>query len=212
MFRLTFLLLLVVSLPVLAQKIWTLDDCVTYALENNLDIQKQIQAVESSKASLLQSGLNMIPDLNMGASNIWNTGMTVDRYTNQFANTTVRSNNFYISSGVTIFSGLQKLYTLKQNQISLLASKYDLDVLKNDISLSVAGYYLDILFNKELLDVAESQLSVTKEQVERVRKMVDAGAAAQGDLLNIEAQSSTEELNVITARNRLSISTCHFSS
>jgi outer membrane protein len=206
MFRLTFLLLLVVSLPVLAQKIWTLDDCVTYALENNLDIQKQIQAVESSKASLLQSGLNMIPNLNMGASNIWNTGMTVDRYTNQFANTTVRSNNFYISSGMTIFSGLQKLYTLKQNQIGLLASKYDLDVLKNDISLSVAGYYLDILFNKELLDVAESQLSVTKEQVERVRKMVDAGAAAQGDLLNIEAQSSTEELNVITARNRLSIS------
>ncbi|MFH1161308.1 MAG: TolC family protein [bacterium] len=206
MFRLTFSLLFLISFPLLAQKVWTLDDCATYALENNLDIQKQIQTVESNRASLLQSGLNMIPDLNMGASNFWNTGMTVDRYTNQFANTTVRSNNFYLSSGVTLFSGLQKFYTLKQNQINLLASKYDLDVLKNDISLAVAGYYLDILFNKELLDVAENQLTVTREQVERVRKMVEAGASAQGDLLNIEAQASTEELTVITARNRLSIS------
>jgi len=201
-----FFLFLLISFPLAAQKVWTLDDCVTYALENNLDIQKQIQTVESNRASLLQSGLDMIPNFNIGANNYWNTGMTVDRYTNEFANTTVLSNNFYISSGVTLFSGLQKFNTLKQNQINLLASKYDLDVLKNDISLAVAGYYLDILFNKELLDVAENQLAVTREQVERVRKMVDAGASAQGDLLNIEAQASTEELNIITARNNLTIS------
>ncbi|MBN1199133.1 MAG: TolC family protein [Bacteroidales bacterium] len=216
MFRLTTLpmgkLYLAISFSLLlasssfSQKIWTLEDCVEYALENNLDIQKQIQSVESNRVTLLQSGLSMLPNLNFNASNIWNTGQTIDQYTNTFATTTVRSNNFSVSSNVTLFNGLQKFNSLKRNQIELMASRYDLDVIKNDISLAVAGYYLDILFNKEILDVTESQLTITTEQVERVRKMVEAGAAAQGDLLNIQAQASTEELNTVEARNRLNIS------
>lgn len=216
MFRSTTLLMgklsLAISLFLLfsshsfSQKVWTLEDCIDYALENNLDIQKQIQAVEADRATLLQSGLSMLPNLNFSASNIWNTGQTIDQYTNTFATTTVRSNNFGISSNMTLFNGLQKFNAVKRNQIELMASRYDLDVIKNDISLAVAGYYLDILFNKEILDVAERQLATTEEQVERVRKMVEAGAAAQGDLLNIQAQASTEELNAVAARNNLNIS------
>ena len=80
-----------------AQKIWTLEDCVNYALENNLDINKQLLVVESNKDQVLQSGLNMLPNLNAGGTNIWNFGQTIDLYTNTFANSTVRSNNFYIS-------------------------------------------------------------------------------------------------------------------
>jgi len=198
-------LFLIISLSANSQNVWTLEDCVDYALEHNLDIQKQNQAVESFKTSKLQSGLDMLPNLNFNATNIWNTGQTIDQYTNTFATTTVRSNNFSISTNLTLFDGLQKFNTLKKNNIDLLASKYDLDVLKNDISLAVAGYYLDILFNKEILDVAEGQLEITAEQVERVRKMVDAGASAQGDLLNIQAQASSEELQVIESRNRLNI-------
>ena len=194
------------SFSSVSQNVWTLEDCVDYALDNNLDIQKQIRMVESNKATLLQSGLSMLPNLNFNATNIWNTGQTIDQYTNTFANTTVRSNNFSLSTNLMIFNGMQKFNTLKQNQIELLASKYDLDVLKNDISLAVAGYYLDILFNKEILDVAVGQLAITQEQVERVRKMVDAGASAQGDLLNIQAQASAEELIMIESRNRLNIS------
>jgi outer membrane protein len=107
---------------------------------------------------------------------------------------------------MTLFNGLTKFNTVKQNQINLLASKYDLDVLKNNISLSVAGYYLDILFNSELLDVARNQLSVTQDQVKRMEKMVDAGSSAKGDLLNIQAQAATEELTVVEAENNLFIS------
>ena len=188
------------------QKIWTLEDCINYALENNLDINKQLLNVETYKASLTQSGLNMLPNLNMGANNIWNFGQTIDPYTNTFATNTVRSNNFYISSNVTLFSGFQKLNTFKANEINLLAGKYDLDKLKNSISLSVAAFYLEILFNRELLDVAKEQLRITVTQVDRMQKLVDAGSAAKGDLLNIQAQKAAEELTVVEAKNRLYIS------
>jgi outer membrane protein len=193
------------SYPGYSQKIWTLEDCINYALDNNLDIQRQLLSVETYKASLLQSKLGMLPNLNANATNVWNFGQTIDMYTNTFATNTVRSNNFYVQADVTIFSGLQKFNAVKQNQLNLLASKYNLDVIKNDISLSVAGFYLDILFSYELLDVAKGQLSITKDQVVRISKMVEAGASAKGDLLNIQAQQSAEELTVIEAENRLTI-------
>jgi len=189
-----------------AQKIWTLEDCINYALENNLDINKQLLSVETNKDAVLQSGLSMLPNLNANGTNVWNFGQTIDQYTNTFATNTVRSNNFYIASNVTLYGGLQKLNTYKENKINLLASKYDLDVIKNSISLSVAGYYLDILFNLELLDVANEQLRITASQAERMEKMVEAGSSARGDLLNIQAQKATEQLNVVDAQNRLYIS------
>ena len=189
-----------------SQKIWTLEDCINYALENNLDISKQLLTVESNKDALLQSGLNMLPNLNANGTNVWNFGQTIDQYTNTFATNTVRSNNFYIQSNVTLFGGLQKLNTFKQNKINLMASQYDVDVIKNSISLTAAGYYLDILFNLELLDVAKEQLRITTSQSERIEKMVAAGSSAKGDLLNILAQKATEQLNVVDAQNRLYIS------
>jgi outer membrane protein len=201
-----FILLFLVTVPGLTQKIWTLEDCINYAFDNNLDIKKQILNVESNKLSLTESGLTMLPNLNAYASNTWNWGQTIDMYTNTFATKEVRSNNFYISTNMTLFNGLTKFNAVKQNQIDLLASKYDLDVLRNSISIAVAGYYLDILFNIELLDVARNQISITKEQVIRIQKMVDAGSSAKGDLLNIQAQSAAEELDVVDAENKLFIS------
>jgi outer membrane protein len=154
----------------------------------------------------MQSALNLLPNLNANGTNYWNFGQTIDMYTNTFATTTVRSNNFYIASNMVLFNGLQKLNTVKQNKIMVLASQYDLDVLKNSISLSVAGYYLDILFNSELLDVANEQLSISKQQVDRIQKMVEAGSSARGDLLNIQAQKAAEELTQVQASNQLYIS------
>jgi outer membrane protein len=201
-----FTLLFLAATSASTQKVWTLEDCINYAFDNNLDIKKQVLNVELNKAQVLQSALIMLPSINANGTNIWNYGMTVDRYTNQFATSTVRSNNFNMSANMTLFNGLTLINSYQQNKINLLASNYDMDVLKNNISLTVAGYYLDILFNMELLDVARNQLTITSDQVKRIKKMVEAGSSAKGDLLNIEAQSSAEELTVVDAENRLSIS------
>ena len=201
-----FILLFLAATSASTQKVWTLEDCINFAFDNNLDIKKQVLNVELKKLVLLESGLNMLPNLNAYASNTWNWGQTIDMYTNTFATKEVRSNNFYITTNVSLFNGLTKFNTVKQNKINLLASKYDLDVLRNSISLTVAGYYLDILFNMELLDVAREQFSITQEQEKRMQKMVDAGSSAKGDLLNIQAQSAADELTVIDAENRLFLS------
>ncbi|MGA3013429.1 MAG: TolC family protein [Bacteroidales bacterium] len=187
-------------------KVWTLEDCINYALDHNLDIKKQVLTVEANKKQLLQSKLTLIPTLNLNATNVWNFGQTIDMFTNTFATTTVRTNDFYAQSSTTLFSGLTKVNTIKQNSINLLASRYDLDVLKNSISLTVAGYFLDMLLNQELLDVAKNQIEITKSQVSRMEKLVEAGSSAKGDLLNVQAQEASEALAVVQAENQLIIS------
>lgn len=186
--------------------VMSLEDCINYAIDHNIDVKKQALMVENSNADLLQSALIMLPDLNAGGNHIYNWGQTIDRYTNEFATTRVQSNNFYLGTNLTLFSGLTQLNTLKKNELNTIAAEYDMDYLLDNTSLTVAAYYLDILFNEEILQVAKEQLEVTKQQISRMGKMVAAGTLAKGDLLNIEAQGATEELNVIEAENNLLLS------
>jgi outer membrane protein len=189
-----------------AQDSWSLEECIKYALDHNIDVKKQVLAVEGRKDDLLQSKLILLPNLNGGATHGYNWGQTVDRYTNKFATTRVQTNNFYISSSVTLFGGLRNLNTIKQSKLELEASNYDLDLMMDNISVAVAGYYLDILYNQEILEVSRQQLNVTQQQVNRMEKLVTAGSMAKGDLLNIQAQAATEELQVVDAENKLAIS------
>lgn len=190
----------------IAQQPWTLEQCINHALTNNLQLKQQMLLVESAKADVLQSKVDLLPGITGNASHAYNYGQTVDRYTNQFATSRVQSNNFYLQSGVTLFNGFQKLNLIKQNQLNLMATEQDADKYMNDMSVNIATFYMQVLFYKELVQIRGNQLEITRQQVQRMRKLVDAGSMAAGDLLTIEAQLSGEESALITAENDLEIS------
>jgi outer membrane protein len=189
-----------------SQKTWTLEDCIDHALKNNIQIRQYLLGVKTAETGLMQSRMNLLPNLNSYVSHGWNWGQAVDRFTNQFATERVRSNNFYGQSSFTVFSGFQKMNTLRQNQLDLMASKLDADNFMDDIALNIATSYLQILFAQELLEISVNQLEITQQQVLRMEKLVAAGTLARGDLLMIEAQLAAEELQVVEARNNLDMS------
>ncbi|MFA4853526.1 MAG: TolC family protein [Bacteroidales bacterium] len=189
-----------------AQKTWSLQNCIDYALANNISIKQQQLAEQLAKINLLQSKAGILPGINGGASHAYNYGKTIDMYTNQFASNTVQSDNFYLSSSVTLFSGFQLLNNIKQNKIDLQTSQYDLDKMMNDLSLNISTAYLQILYNIEILNNAGNQLGITNQQVIRTKKLVDAGTLAKGTLLTLEAQAATEDFAVVNAQNNLDLS------
>jgi len=204
--KLTAAFLILFSLAASSQvKEFTLEDCINFALDSNINIKKQVLMVESQKAQLLQDYLVMLPNLNAGATHGYNWGKTIDRYTNEFATKRVQSNNFYLGTQLNLFQGLRQINTVNQAKLDYAAIQYDLDLMMDDISVAVAGYYLDILYSQELLAVSQEQTGITRQQVGRMQKMVEAGTIARGDLLNLEAQLATEELQVVEAENRLTI-------
>ena len=188
-----------------AQKAWTLQECIIYALDNNIQIKRQELQSELAKNNYNQSRYQVLPNLNAGGSHNWNFGRNVDRYTNEITNTTVVSDNVSIQSSVTLFSGFQILNTIQQNRYLMEKSLQDYSKAKNDMCLQIATVFLQILFSEEALTIAESQLEVTSLQVEKTKKLVDVGNKAKGELMQIQAQEASEKYNVITARNNLKI-------
>lgn len=183
---------------------WSLDRCISYAIENNIQIKQSALQMQSSKLDKSQSLAQMFPNLNASTGFNTNFGRNIDPGTNQFVNEQVNSNNFRVGSNVTLFNGLRLLNTFKQSQLDLLAAEYNLQGLGNDISMSIATAFMQVMFSEELLFVAQEQVEVANEQLSRAQKLVDAGSLPEGALFDVEAQFSTNELQVINAENALS--------
>jgi outer membrane protein len=203
-----FLLLMVLgmvvfSLNVIAQELWSLEKCIDYAYENNITIKQSQLDVMSANDDFKQSKLNMLPTLNSNVTQRYNWGRTTDPQTNLY--TTKQSQQFFVnlSTDLTLFNGLQQINNAKQKQYEYLIKKYDSDKIRNDISLNIAAAYLSILFNLELANNAQRQVDITNEQIDRTRKQVEAGAVAKGNLYDIQAQGASEEANLINAKNNL---------
>ena len=206
--RLNFMLVFCfIGFSVQAQnKVWSLEECISYAIENNIQIQQNEINQKISAQDLSAARYGVLPNLNGFASHGYNFGQAIDPFTNQFATTQVRTNSVSLSSNVTLFNGFNNINTIKRNQSNLQAARFDLEKIKNDISLNIANQYLRILFNKELLKNSENQLKVTQIQKGRVSKQVAAGSLPEGALKDIEAQYASEELQVINAENDLKLS------
>lgn len=189
------------------QKVWSLEDCIKYAIDNNIQIKQQDIQTKYQENTLDLAKLKLLPSINGSATHNYSFGRALDQTTYQYTDQQkVQSNNFYIGGSLNLFSGLQNYNTIKKNEYELLAGEQDLQNIKDNIALSVALDYLQILLNKELVVATENQLQITKQQIEKSRKLVDAGSVAKGNLLQIEAQAAQEELQFINIKNQLDIS------
>lgn len=206
-FKKIYILLIISILPtvLISQKIWTLEDCIKYAYENNIQIKQQKLNADLKQADVIQSKAALLPNLNGSASHTYNFGRTIDMYTNEFATSRVQSNNFYLSTGVTLFNGFQLLNSVKQSLIEKEAAGLELEKMKNDISLTIATAYLQVLFNYEYVDIKMAQAEISKQQVKRTSILVESGTLSKANLFSIEAQAASDELQLVNAQNQLNL-------
>jgi outer membrane protein len=188
------------------QKIWPLEDCIRYAIDNNIQIKQQVLQTEIQKNNLALSKLKLLPSLNASLTHDYSFGRALDYLHYEYVDKNTLYDNLYIGGNITLFEGLINYNTIRKNKYELLASEQNLQYIKDDISLSIALAYLQILLNKELVNANNNQLQITQQQIEKTRKMVDAGSVARGNLLQIEAQAAQEEVQLITMKNQLDIS------
>ncbi|GIL21749.1 MAG: transporter [Bacteroidota bacterium] len=188
------------------KKPWTLQACIEYALQNNLSVKTSLLNTETSKVNLDQSKFSMLPTLNGGGSYGFNWGRNIDPTTNQFVTERINSINFQASSSLLLFNGFRLINNYKQSSVDNEAAAEDFIKAKNDVILNVVTLYTTVIFNKELLSNAQSQLATTTQQLERTRKLAEAGSVPRGDVLDLEAQQASNELNVITNENAVNLS------
>lgn len=188
------------------QKVWSLEDCIRYAIENNIQIKQQVVQTNIQKNSLDLAKYKLLPSINGQASYSVSSGRALDQSTYTFVNQTLQSEYFYIGGQMPIFNGLQNYNNIQKNKYQVLASEQDLKNISDNVALNVALAYLQILLNKELVAANENQLNITLQQIEKSQRLVDAGSVAKGNLLQIQAQAAQEELALITQKNFLETS------
>lgn len=195
-------------LPLNAQKVWSLQECISYALENNLMIKRQELNVQHNKNNYFQSYFNTLPNINGQINEGFTSGQAFDYYSTppQYKDQKSWSGNLSLNSNVTLFGGFQIINNIMKSKYDFLKSQSDLDKSKNDISLQLALAYLQILFSRELVEVAQSKLEVTSLQVDRTKKLLEVGNVAQGEYLQIKAQESTDKTSLINQENNLGVS------
>lgn len=187
-------------------KKWTLEECVQYAVQNNISI-KQTE-LDSKTALIDKRGAigNFLPSLNVNASHSWNIGLNQDITTGLLQNQTTQFTSAGANVGIDIYKGMQNQNTLRRANLSIVAAKYQLLKMQEDIALNVANAFLQVLFNKENLKVQKQQLGINEKQYARSEELVNAGSIPRGDLLDIKATVALNNQNVVVAENVLLIS------
>ena len=187
-----------------AQETWDLQKCIDYALGNNIQIKQQDLSTGYYDNELKQAKNNRLPSLSGSISNNFSFGRTL-QYDNTYANYNSNQTGGSLSANITLLNGLILKNSVDMAEYDMNASLQDLQKAKDDVTLNVAAAYLQILFSEELVQVATDQLEVTKLQIERTQKLVNAGSLAKGSLLEIEAQYAQEELNLVNEENSLQL-------
>lgn len=195
---------LLLSVAIEAQERWSLQECIDYAMSNNIQIRQQEINTEYNRNQLDQAKQDRLPNLNASFSDSYSFGRSLNNE-NVYENVNAMQADGSLSSGVTLFNGFTMQNTIRQRDLNLQAAMQDLQQVKDNITLNIAASYLEVLFAEELVLIAASQVEVTTQQIGRTRKLVDAGSVARGALLEIEAQLAREELQLVNDQNRLQL-------
>lgn len=202
----TALLTVFVGISAFAQeKEWSLEECVNYALENNISIKQTELDTKTADQDLISAKGNFLPDLNGSAAQNWNFGSVYDSRTGNRISRDTRGNNFGLNTGVTLFNGFRNTSIYKQAQLGIESSVLQLNILKDNISVNVVNQYLNILLNKENLKVAREQIEITQKQVTQVTELVDSGVRPRADLYEVEAQLASDNEKLTNVENSLDL-------
>jgi outer membrane protein len=187
-------------------KQWTLEECVRYALENNITIKLTELDVQNAVIDKKGALGGYLPTVSGSATHSWNIGRNVNPVTNLASTQTTQYTSLGVNSSVDIFKGLQNQNTYRRAKLSIIASQYQLVKMQEDISLNVASAFLQILSNKEDLKVKKEQLAIDEKRYARSEEMVNAGTIPRGDLFDLKATVATDKQNITVSENNLLIS------
>jgi outer membrane protein len=186
-------------------KVWTVDDCIQYALEKNIQVQKAQVSNEIYGINLDYAKSAFYPSLSGSVRQNfdWNnqlnttTGSTVFKGSNGM--------NISVNSGMTVYNGNKLHNAVKKSETDYEADKYNTDIIKETVSLNVLNAYLQVLYSEELVKNSNNQITSTAEQLNLAGERMKLGAISNSDYLQVKSQLATEQLTLAKAESQLAI-------
>ena len=192
--------MLIASISFAQDKIWTLEQCVDHALDNNITILQAENSLLSSKQDIISAKGNFLPSINSNLSGGASLG-NIEVFPGEFRDREFYSTSVGIGFSQSVFNGFRNINLLNQSKLNLERNQFELEKFKDDISLNVANTYLNVLFNKENLELAKLQVEFSEFQVNQVKTLVEAGSEPNSTLIETKATYSRDIQNLTIAEN-----------
>ncbi|MCK0161259.1 TolC family protein [Allomuricauda sp. F6463D] len=195
--------LVFVSINGFSQEMWTLEECVDYAIEHNLQVKNTLYNNDSSKESYRQSIRDLLPSVNGSTDYTVRYGRSADPNTNDYVNTEFFSNNYSLNANLDLFRGFQKLNTIRASKFIHKATQEDILQEKFLLAFRVMSAYFDIKFFEGLVTNSLEQLEISQRNYDLVKKQVELGLMAGADLYEAESNLLGDKLLLTQNRNQL---------
>lgn len=205
------ILLLLISIVLEAQPtdstLWTLDKCIEYALENNIELKVEKLAIKEKDISLSESRWAFVPRISVTTGYNLSIGRVLDETTYDFiSNETMGSSSSSISASVQIFSGLKNLRQLQAAEIGKQTASLQVEKACNDLKLNISAYFLEVLCAKENIVNSESLVESLRQQEQHTSKKVDMGKVTSSDLLQVKSRLAEAENALLSAIHSYDVS------
>ncbi|MGB7395571.1 MAG: TolC family protein [Pricia sp.] len=197
------LLLLMVCARVAAQETWTLEECVAYAVENNLTVNDVEYTEDSSRESYRQSVRNLLPSLSGFTNYNQSFGRSEDPNTSVFVTTDFFSNNYSLNASIDLFRGFQKWNAIKAAKFIREAAGEEVLQEKYLLAFRVMSAFYNIRFNEGLVEISKEQVQISQSNYDLVKRQIELGLKAGADLYEAESQLFADKLTVTQAENSL---------
>jgi len=202
-----FLIMLLVAtvFTVQAQKVWTLDECINYALEHNLDLRKTQLAREQADYQWKMSKNAWLPTLSANAGEYLGFGQSPS-YTGVYVSDNSSSASFGANLSLPLFQGLNLYNTAKADALNLQATDQDQKAAQLNLKLNVMAFYMQVLYGKEQVEIARRQTELSAEQLEKTQQLFESGRIAEADVYESQAQLASDQANLTQAETDLALS------
>ena len=197
------LLFLTISSLLVAQEKWTLDACVAYALEHNLQLNDVTYTEQAGKETYRQSIRNVLPSINGSTNYVVNFGRSEDPNTGTFVVQDFFSNNYSVDSSIDLFQGFQKINSIKASKFIYKATQEEALQEKYLLAFRVMQAFYDIQFSEGLVAISKEQVSVSESNYKLVEKQIELGLMAGADLYEAESLLLADKLKLTQGENQL---------
>lgn len=199
----SIVLSLLMFLPLLssAQKLWSLEECMRYSVENSYATGRAERQLQTANQNFIGAIGRHLPSISASVGANGNFGRGVDPATNAYINTATFNNGYGINVGLPIFDAWSLVNNTRYQKINKLKARSQLQQSQDDIALQTMTLYIDVLYNAGLVDLTELKVANSRHDLERTERQSELGVKSMADVAQFAANLAIEELSLITRQN-----------
>lgn len=176
------------------EKVWTMNDCMRYGVENSPAVKKQIYTHDTYKAERNASVASFFPTVSTRIEGQFSYGRSISPGTNTYIGNTSTFNNYYgLSTQIPIFTGGQLINQWLQAKSNIKMGKNDIQKAKDDLALEIMSAYADVVYYKGTIKMASDKLEESNHTLYKVKRQEELGLKGKADIAQFEAQVAADD-------------------